>query len=222
MSPTIRSMRASAVTYAALYLAAIFLPRFPEGAYSDERVTVLLGEGSDRMLIVGGGILLSLAGVALIPFLAGLAVLLRSRSPDTLAATAAPMGGLLHVCMLLIAATSLSGYATGLAIGEIPAPVETTLARTLSNQGFHALLIPGLLSAGVMILATTIAGRSFLPRWVWIAGLVVSPLTLLGVAWMPQFVVPIWCLLLSFTVLPQPQAQFETSRSSSHREPGLV
>lgn len=222
MSPTIRSMRASAAAYAVLYLATIFLPSFPEGAYSDERVIGLFGEGSGRMSIVLGGILLCLAGVALIPFLAGLAVLLRSRHPGSIAATAAPMAGLLHVCMLLIAATFLSGYATGLAIGEIPGPVDTTLARTLGNQGFYVLLIPGLLSAGVMILATTMAGRALLPRWVRIAGLVLAPLTLLGAAWLPQFVMAVWCLLLSFTLPPQPRAAFETSRQSGHREPGLV
>ncbi len=193
---------ASAVAFTVLYLAATFIPTLPEGSYTDARVLELLEEPGTRNLMVMAGVLFPLAGLALLPLVSQLATSLRRPAPDSPLPGVVFGGGLLYVAMLMVAGTSFGGYATGIAVGELPMPTDATLARVLSDQGFGTLLTPGLFSAAAMILAASLLARrtGLLPRWVCLAGLVFAPLLLLGAAWVPQFLVPAWALMAGVTL----------------------
>jgi len=182
----------SGLVFAALYLVAVELMYLPEGRYSDARVIELYRDAGTRSGIVLGGVLLVIAGLALVPFLADLRERLGPRDPLTGVAVA---GGGLYVAMLFVAAGLQSGYATGVTVGELPEPVDPTLARVLSDHGFGLLLIPGLLSAGVLVLASSLAARrtAALPRALTTTGFVVAPLLLAGAAWVPSSSCPCGC-----------------------------
>lgn len=200
--PRSRTLVVSAVAYTALFLAGSLLPRLPEGAYSDREVVDLLAEPDSRTAIVAAGLLLTLAGLALLPFLSALTTGLRRADGTSSLPTLVMAAGVLHVAMLLVAARFFSGYATGVMVGEVPVPSDPTLFRVLSDHGFGTLLVPGLMAAGLMMAATSLVGRrtGVLPAWVCTTGLALAALTLAGVLWLPQYLPPLWALIVAFTL----------------------
>lgn len=207
-----RSTAASAfgaVAFTVLYLAATFLPSLPEGAYSDAEVLGLLQDSGSRNLIIVGSLLYIASGLALLPFVAQLTATLRRTDPDSPLVGVVFGSGLLYVAMLLMAGNVFGANAIGIAVGEVPMPEDATLVRVLSDLGFVTLLIPGLLSAAVMIVAASLLARrsQALPRWVCVTGFVVAPLLMLGAAWVPQFLVPLWTLMAGFSLRPEPVAE---------------
>lgn len=187
---------AGGIAFAVLYFAALTLADLPEGSDSDARIVALYADAGSRSGIIIAGVLLGLAGIALLPFLAELRSRLRGAG---IAADVAFAGGLLYVVALFGAGNLFSGYAIGVALGELPEPVNTQLERVLTNQGFGLLLVYGLFAASALVLATSLAGRrtGAVSRGVATAGFVVAPLLLAGAAYMPQFLVPLWVLAVS-------------------------
>lgn len=188
-----------------LYAAFTFIPVLPEASYSDERVIALYTDPRNVTAITLGSVLMGFAGLALAVFLADMWQRLRTDAHGALA-TLAFGTGLIYIAMLFVAGTLWVGYAGGGA-----GPLETApdvehsvvLARVLTDMGFGILLIYGLLAASVMVLGTSIVGRrtGVLPRGVAVTGYVVAPLLLLGFAWVPQFLVPLWVLTVSISQL---------------------
>lgn len=214
MQNSTRTAALSAVAFTVLYLAAAFVPTLPEGAYSDAKVLGLVQESGSRSLIVVGSVLIILAALALLPFVSQLTATLRHvelgrTDSDSPLIGIVFGGGLLYIAMLLMAGNAFGSYATGVAVGELPVPEDATLVRVLSDQGFGLLLIPGLLSAAAMILAASLLARRSraLPSWVCITGFVFAPLLLLGAAWAPQFLVPLWILMAGFALRPSRVAE---------------
>ena len=207
------ALRGSAAVLLIAYFAAAFLPTLPEGAYADARVAALLG-GGERTAIVAGGYLWAVAGVAALAFAHLLAAALPATRPAAAAAVRAAGSG--YGVMLLVASIAFTAVPMGIAVGELPggAPVETF--RVLTQAGFFALLVPGLLCGAVMVVATSLAMRGGNgPKWLVSTGFVVAPLLLLGFAWVPQFLVPLWALGVSLTVraVPQPTVVTDYERS---------
>ncbi|HZJ07610.1 MAG TPA: hypothetical protein VFD59_19430 [Nocardioidaceae bacterium] len=202
MENSSRTTAASAVAFTVLYLAAAFIPSLPEGADSDAEVLGLLRESDSRNLIILAGVLLPLAGLALLPFVSQLTASLRRAAPDSPVPGVVFGSGLLYIAMLFVSGNSFGGYATGIAVGELEMPADATLVRVLSDQGFGTLLVPGLMSAAVMVLASSLLARrvGVSPRWVCTVGFVFAPLMMLGAIWVPQFLVPVWTLIVAFTL----------------------
>jgi hypothetical protein len=214
MPNSTRTAAFSAVAFTVLYLAATFIPTLPEGAYSDAKVLELLQDSGTRSLIVVGSVLYIVAALSLLPFVSQLTATLRHAEQGRTDADSPLLGvmsggGLLYIAILLIAGNAFGSYATGIAVGELPTPEDATLVRVLSDQGFGLILVPGLLSAAVMILAASMLARRShaLPSWVCITGFVFAPLLLLGAAWVPQFLVPLWTLMAGFTLQPSGVAE---------------
>lgn len=171
------------------YALALFVPTLPEGAYDDGRVLSLF-EGAERAQIILGGYALAIAGVAALVFFQLLA--------QAVGSTVTRAAGTGYGVMLLVASTLFSSIPLGTALDELePA---TSPFRELSNAGFHALLVPGLLCAAVAVVSASMALRRTrgAPGWCVVLGFVLAPLLLLGVAWVPQFLVPLWALAIAF------------------------
>ena len=185
--------------FALLYAVAMFWPTLPEGAYPDERVLSLLAEPGPRAAIVVGG--LALIGAGLV-FLCWSSALVSRLDPgaDWLA-RAGQGAGVGYSLLLMLAALSFAGLALGVAVGELPVPQDPFLVRALSDQGFGLLLLPGLLCAAVHVVAVSALARRLgaLPGWVTVTGWVIAPLLVLGFTWAPQFLVPLWTLLVAVT-----------------------
>lgn len=211
------ALRASASLFAALYAVAMFLPTLPEGSYSDAFVLKLVN--ADQLPVVLGGYALALAGLVMFWF-TSLVANQMSAQHSTLARLAT-MGGGGYALVLMLASTFFGSIATGRAIGELPPVQDAFLVRALSNQGFHLVLVPGLLCAGLLIMAVSLLARreALMPRWCVVFGYCLAPLLLLGAAWMPQFLVPLWAVVVAFAIKERPglpqSASPETSVSAA-------
>ena len=206
---------AFAVLYAAFTLTPLM--ELPEGAYSDQRVIALYADAGSRTGIVVGGLIVGLAGVVLLVFLADLRRRLADGAADATLPSLAFGAGLIYVVMLFVAGNAWAGYATGIAVGELPAPQDATLLRVLSDSGFGLLLIYGLLAAAALVLATSLCARrtDLLPTSLIKSGYVIAPLLCLGFAWVPQFLLPLWVAAVSIAFLRQrPEAPLVTADGS--------
>lgn len=199
---TSTAIRVSAVVFSAGYLTSQFLPTLPEGGYSDDKVLSLL-DGSGPGSIALSGYVLAIAGVAFLCFAALLSRKLADHGPGGYASVVSA-AGTAYAVMLLSASTYFSSLPMGLALGELPDQTDPMLFRVLSNAGFHALLVPALLAAAVTVVAASLAlrGTGLAPAWCSTAGILIAPLLLLGFAWVPQFLVPVWALTIAFTLRP--------------------
>lgn len=213
MNRSTTALRVSAVIFTAAYLVAAFVPTLPEGNYSDARVLDLLDDGGSRTPIVLGGYALAAAAAAFLCFTAALCSRLSSGRDDSLVSIGRATG-IGYAVMLMVASTAFSSLPMGRALGEIPASDDAMLYRVMSNSGFYAVLVPGLFSAAVMVAALSMVLKrsAAAPTWTVTAGFVIAPLLLLGVAWAPQFLVPLWVLLVGFglrsaTAVPQAAAR---------------
>lgn len=193
-------LRASAVVFAVAYFIAMFVPTLPEGAYSDARVLSLLEDGGEQGRIILGGYALVVAGCSLIVFAAAIRTRLGTEgSPwhGAIQATAAVYAG-----VLAVAAALFSSFPFGVALGELEAGSDPAIYRVLSNAGFHVLLVGGLSVASLLVAAVSVSARQAadIPRWVPMLGFVVAPLLWLGVAWMPQFLFPLWVVTVGVSL----------------------
>jgi len=192
-------LRASAVAFAAAYIVAMFVPTLPEGAYSDARVLALLEDPGDRTRIILGGYALVIASIAMVIFVAALGP--RSGTERSPGHAASRMAAASYACILGVAAAMFSSIPMGVALGELEVGRDPSLFRTLSNAGFHVLLVGGLAMASVLVAAVSLdLRRTDAPRWLPMLGFAVAPLLWLGFAWAPQFLLAVWVLVLGLTL----------------------
>lgn len=170
------------LAFAALYVTFWLVTELPEGSYSDERVLESLTDTGKRTGYVVGSVVIALAGVAMLVFVAYLRHRLALLDPHGPLPSLAYGAGLIYVVLLFSAGSNWTGYAIGLAVGELQPPEDTELVRVLNDSGMSLLLIYGLFSAAVLVLASSVSARrsGLLPRWVTTSGVVIAPLLLLG------------------------------------------
>lgn len=188
------------LAFAVLHVFFVFAMDLPTGADSDQHVLSLYADSGPRTLLVLGGVAVALAGLALLPFLAFFYDRVRAAGP---VAALIPLAGLIYVAMLMSAGVSWTGHAFGIAVGELPMPQDAELLRATSDRGFVQLLVFGLFAAALMVAAGSLAGRSagVLGTKTARFGLAIAPLLLLGFAWVPQFLVPLWVVVVSIALL---------------------
>ena len=189
-----------------LYAATHFIHNLPEASESDAQVLALYTDPGKAELILLGSLLLGVAGVVLLVFLADLWRRLRPAGDLAMLTVA---GGVLYVGALFVAGTLKAGYA-----GRGGGPLEdapgfedsATLARVLTDMGIGMQWIYGLFAAAVMVVAASAAGRrtGALPRGLVVAGYAIAPLLLVGFLWLPQFFVPLWVCAVSVVFLRRP------------------
>ena len=192
------TLRIAALAFTALYALAFFLPVLPEGSDPDDRVLGLVN--ADTAPIVLGGYALAGAGLVFLWWLSALA----HRFPDDRSPLSRILltGGTAYAVLLMLASCLFSTIALGIGIGELPLAEDAFLVRVVSNLGFHVVLVPALLCASLVVLAATLLARraSALPAWCVGLGLLVVPLLWLGPLWVPQFLVPLWTVAISFAL----------------------
>ena len=153
---TNRALRTSAIAFAVLYFVAMFAPDLPEGTYSDSRVLGLVND--DGSMVVLAGYALSAAGAVFLCWLAGVTTRLRGAGGSALVDLAL-LAGAAYGVLLMVASTFFSTIALGHSIGELPPAEDAFLVRAFSNQGFHLVLVPALLCAGLLMTAVSLGAR---------------------------------------------------------------
>ena len=153
--------------------------------------------------------LVPFAGIAFLWFVGVLRDRIGGRE-DRFFATVFLGSGLLFVAMFFVAAS----VAGGLVDAGLAHPHESAGSATLTlgrNSTSILLNTYAVRMAAVFTLTTvTIARRtSFVPRWLWLAGLVTAVLLLIGSNVTPwaELLFPAWILALSIEILLHPEAQ---------------
>ncbi len=146
---------------------------------------------------------LTLAGACFLGFTGSLWNRIRRTEGESAGLSVIVFGsGLIFVSVLFGAAAAMGAIASSVEFGE-----ETQVQPVVASLGWLAgmlLLIPGMCAASIMIVATSVlALRSgVLPRWLaWMGFVCAALLVLLGWAFMPMFVLPIWVFATSATLL---------------------
>jgi hypothetical protein len=203
---SIQWLRISAAIFAASYFGALFTAPLPEGAYDDERVVALLSGGELTGIVVGGYALV-VAGISALAFTSLLADTLR-RTPGGGGASLVRALGTAYGLMVMVAAVAFLAVPMGHVTDELPAATASPF-RELTMVGFVALLVAALLCAAVLVVIVSVQLRraGTAPRWSTTTGLVIAPLLLVGAAWVPQFLVPLWALFVAFTVRHAPLSE---------------
>lgn len=207
MSPD-TSLRVTATAFTVAYGAAVFVPSLPHGAHTAAEVAAR-AEGAPAAFVVAGGYLYTVAGIAAMVFAHLLAGSMPTRGDR--AAVVVRVAGTGYGLALLLAAVLFTAVPMGVSVGELPGAVPVETYRVLTQAGFYALLVPGLLCAGTAMLATWAGLRrsTSTPAWVGAVGLVCAPLTLLGFTWAPQFLVPVWAMTTGFGLRVRGRVQVE-------------
>jgi hypothetical protein len=115
--------------------------------------------------------------------------------------TALGFGAGVASATLLLASASLY-VAPAAAAGQEEFPFDPSTANSLSNAGF-ALLVSSTMAAALLVLAASIVAHrtGLLPRWLALAGFVVSPAQLFAIFFLPLFAWLAWVLTVSVVLL---------------------
>lgn len=198
------TLKLTAVAFALLYLASVFVPTLPEGAYSDATVLALYADSAARWRSEIAGLALALSAIALLAFVAQ--ALAASRGPrDSRLGRLAASTATVYAVMLMVTATAFTALSAGINVGEVAVEsVTADTARAVTILGFYALLGPGMIAAGATVAALSWVGRTSgaLPTWCARAGYVVGVLCLVPF-WPTQFLPVLWVLCAGFTLDPR-------------------
>jgi hypothetical protein len=204
---TISWLRATAIVFAAAYFGAIFTAPLPEGAYDDARVVGLLAAG-DLVGLVVGGYLLVTAGIAALTFTSLLTSSMRRTGLNDTGTSLVRSLGTAYGVLVMVSAVLFLAVPMGHVVEELPEATPSPF-RELTMAGFAALLIPALLCAALMVVVVSLMLRrsGLAAPWCTTPGFIIAPLLLVGVGWAPQFLFPLWAVLVAFGLRHAPATE---------------
>jgi hypothetical protein len=196
----------SGIAFVVLFVVGFLMTTdTPDGNASNrEWLKYFRDSGNRRMLVIGALIF----AVALLGFLLFLGVLrerLRNSSPGgEWVATVAFASGIAFVGAVVVFALGQGSVAAGVQFGDNPVPRDADIMRTLTSVGFGAMLVFGAASAGLLVIATSVAGgrAGLLSRWLAVTGYVVGVIVIVGgLLFFPFVLFVLWVLAVSIVML---------------------
>jgi hypothetical protein len=191
------------ISFAVLFVVGVMLSaNTPEYDESDKEWVDWFNDSGHRTMQVIGAILMVLAALALIWFVAGLVRQLRSAGASETLATAAGGTGFLLAVAVAIAAIAISQVSAAVTFTEYEVPGAEIL-KFSEHLGFGTLLLMGGWSAAVMVGAVAFAGRKtgLLPGWLQVASYVVAVLLILSLFFIPMVLLPLWVIAVSIVMI---------------------
>jgi hypothetical protein len=151
--------------------------------------------------------LLVAAGMLFLLFLSGLRSRLRSAEgdPGTLS-TFAFAAGVVFVSMLSIGVITLTAVPASISFAENGVATGADTIQIAQSLGWGAILVGGMLSAGVMVFTVSILilKTHVLPAWTAWLGFLAAIALLFAVIFIPQIALLIWALAVSGAMLARP------------------
>jgi hypothetical protein len=199
----------AAIVFAVAFVVGVLLiTDTPDGDESDRKWIDYFADSGNRRMILIGAFVLGLAALAFIVFLGVLRERLRSGSPGAeWIATVAFASGIAFVALLGVAGAGIASAAAGITIADNPVPrgpAGADLLRNLAGVGYGALLLFGMVAAGLFIVTTSAAASraALLPRWLVVTGYVVGVIVIVGgVLFIPMVLFVLWMLVVGILML---------------------
>ncbi len=188
------------VAFALFFLAALGVSGSGPGD-TPEEVAEWYGDEGNRGASFFVFFLLAAAALSFLWLLGALRSVLVRAEGDPARWTALGFGAGVASATLLLASASL--YVTPAAsASEEEFPFDPGAANALTDAGFM-LLVCSTMTGALLVLATSIVAHrtGLLPRWLTLAGFVVSPLLLLTIFFLPLFLWLAWVLALSLVLV---------------------
>jgi hypothetical protein len=190
-----RSAGIASVLYVLLLVTGVAVLGTPEGDADDATWVAHFSDKGSRQQVLAAGLLLVAAGLAFLVAVAGLAGRLATGSRAILLASA----GTAHELLVILAGMTGSSIAVVTDLAGMPMPRDPDLLRMSDALMFATLLLPGMLTAGLVAWCCARGGR--LPRPLARAGVAVAVLSVAGLALFPVVPRLIWLLAVAVVLL---------------------
>ena len=200
--------------FVVLFVVGFLLPgEVPGGTDPDADVVSFYEDSGNRIQLMASGYLLTAAGLAFLLFAAGLRERLAlAESPVRALPRVAFAAGVLFVAMLFVMATA-AGFTIAAGVEFQDEPIDPGVARFLPHLGFAAFLVPGLLSAALLITITSFhtLRTAVFPIWSAWLGFLLAVVLLFGVLFVTGLALLVWVLVISALMLTQSISSVEAT-----------
>ena len=173
--------------YVVLLVAGIAVLGTPEGDAGDAAWLEHFGDEGARRRVLAGGLLVVLAGATFLVVTASLASSVAGRRTGLLLGA-----GTAHGVLVMLAGLAGSSMALMSEVAGMPSPADPDLLRLSDALMFGTLLLPGMLTAGLV--AWSCARSGGLPRALAVTGQVVAVLSIAGIVLFPALLWLLWLL----------------------------
>jgi hypothetical protein len=190
-----RSAGIAAVLYVLLLISGVAVLGTPEGDADDATWVAHFSDKGSRQRILAAGLLLVAAGLAFLVVAAGISGRLATGSRAILLASA----GTAHGILVILAGMVGSSIPVVTDLAGMPMPSDPDLLRMSDALMFATLLLPGMLTAGLV--AWCCARGGWLPRPLALAGVAVAVLSAAGLALFPVVLWLAWLLAVAVVLL---------------------
>jgi hypothetical protein len=189
--------------FVVLFVAGLVLPGdVPCCEDPDSDIVSWYEDSGNRLRIIIAVYLLTISALAFLVFLNGLRerLALAEGEPGGLARLGFA-AGVLFVAMVFVMAVAAGSVAAGVEFQD--EPVDAGVARFAPHVGFGALLVPGMLSAALLVACTSVltVRTGILPVWTAWLGFLAAVALLFGIFFFPAIALPIWVLVMSIALL---------------------
>ncbi len=194
------------VLFVVLFVAGVLMSfNSPAPDADDAEQVEWWSDSGNQTLVIVGGYLLTLAGLAFLAFSTGIRSHLRALPGGEPLGTAAFAASLVFVAMVLAAAMAFGQVAGAVKFGGTPLPAPDFL-RMFPQFGAGLLLLAGGLSASFAIAATSwaILRTGAFERWLGWLGFVCAAILLLAVFFIPMVALLVWVVAASVLLWRRP------------------
>jgi hypothetical protein len=205
-----RTAALAGIVFVVLYVAAWFVSKTPDSDASSAQIAAYYSDRGNRILMIVSAYLFVVAGLLFLHFVTGVRARLVAdarHAADALGALVVTTGAV-FVGLLMAGAMSLASVPASLSFGSSSSvvPESGDVVSIVQSVGYGMILVAGMLSAAVMILAASLLAlrTRTLPRWTAWLGFVAAFVLLFAVVWVPQAALLIWTLAISIVLIRAP------------------
>lgn len=192
----------AAIVFAVLFVAGFLLLNTPDTDASVDEWQQYFEDSGDRTVAVLHGYAWALAAIAFLVFLSGIRAIMRAAAEWV--GSVAFVTGISFAVLLFVSAAATSAVAGGIEFGDVAEEGAGEYGLWFEQLGFGALLLCGMLAAGVFVAAASFAllRSGSLPGWLAVSGYVVGAvLFVLGVLFFPVILLALWTLIAGIVLV---------------------
>lgn len=197
---------AGGIAFALLVVVWSLLTHVPAAVDAPDHILDVYAEPSVRAQAFAGTLVLAVATLCFIGFLADLVTLLRrTDGSDGPLPTVALSSGMGFLVLTLAAGTMFVVLPNLIAFDEVSAQVDPDIASVTVQVGYLLLFVYATVAASGLVLATSGVGlrARLVPRWLGLAGYLLSGLLLLGFSGPPLLLLLLWIAGISIALRPR-------------------
>jgi hypothetical protein len=193
----------AAVLFVALWIAATFVSRTPDGSKGVNEAAAYYTDSTKSVMMVVAAYLFVIAALVFLGFLVCLrGRLAEAEGGDGPLTTLGFTSGAIAAAMMLVGTFALVAVPGGVEFGGLDAPTNGEVTLFIQQMGWGAILVGAMFPAALTIFVTSIIARrtGALPGWIVWLGFVAAIVLLFAAIWIPQIALLIWVLVVGFAL----------------------